>query len=134
MFPLFSYVRSFGAGGLSFSWPGCDLRWNQYCEGEIGLLQIGQFWWSHLWLPMKLGWIVKLHLSHLFFSKIVLNLVLDIHNKGVLIYQLMLISVILLWSHTVEGDSWPASTLLINTHWLKMDCISSPWPMVFWEV
>jgi hypothetical protein len=36
---------------------------------------------------MKLGWIVKLHLSHLFFSKIVLNLVLNMHNKGVLIDQ-----------------------------------------------
>jgi len=36
-------VLAFGGGGLSFSWPGCDLKWNQYCEGEIGLLQIGQF-------------------------------------------------------------------------------------------
>ena len=41
---------------------------------------------------MKLGWIVKLHLSHLFFSKIVLNLVLNMHNKGVLIGLQMLIS------------------------------------------
>ena len=77
MFRLFSNVLTFGCGGLSFSWPGCDLMWAQYCEGVIGLLQIGQFWWSHLWLPMKLGWIVKLHLSHLFFSKIVLDIVLS---------------------------------------------------------
>jgi len=49
---------------------------------------------------MKLGWIVKLHLSHLFFSKIVLNLVLNMHNKGVLIDQSMLISIILLWRLT----------------------------------
>lgn len=43
MLRLFSYVLVLGGGGLSFSWPGCDLTWNQYCEGEIGLLQIGQF-------------------------------------------------------------------------------------------
>ena len=43
---------------------------------------------------MKLGWIVKLHFSHLFFSKIVLNLFLTMHNKGVLIDLSMLVPLI----------------------------------------
>ena len=53
-------------GGASFSCPGCDLMWLQYSLFKIGSLQTGQFPWPHLWCPRKAGWIVTLHLTHLF--------------------------------------------------------------------
>ena len=41
-------VVCLGKGGLSFSCPGCDLTWNQYCEFVIAFLHIGQFAYPHL--------------------------------------------------------------------------------------
>jgi hypothetical protein len=76
-------VVSLGLGGLSFSCPGCDLIWNQYYEFVIAFLQIGQFAYPHLWYPIKSGWIVNLHLSHLLFCKICLVLFNSKYNKDV---------------------------------------------------
>jgi hypothetical protein len=62
---------------------------------------------------MKLGWIVKLHLSHLFFSKIALNIVTVKHNKDVLIDQSVSISIIFLWIRAVNSESRQAPTKFI---------------------